>query len=79
MSSVKASRLVVLMGGTLSPFESLSRFVRCLPPTSYLFLSADCGAARDRVLALPIRRRECFERLLELVLFCSIGWKGRQR
>lgn len=57
--SVKTARLVVLMGGTLSPFESLTRFVRCLPPSSYMFLSADTGTASDRVLALPISRREC--------------------
>ncbi|CDJ27045.1 helicase, putative [Eimeria mitis] len=67
LATVKASRLVVLMGGTLSPFESLSRFVRCLPPSSSLFLSADSDAARDRVLALPISRLSsscsdfCFE------------------
>ncbi|CDJ59922.1 helicase, putative [Eimeria maxima] len=64
---LKTARLVVLMGGTLSPFESLTRFVRCLPPSSYMFLSADTGTASDRVLALPISRLSsscsdfCFE------------------
>ncbi|CDI86513.1 helicase, putative [Eimeria praecox] len=64
---LKATRLVVLMGGTLSPFESFSRFVRCLPPSSSLFLSAGSGTAKGRVLAAPISRLSsscsdfCFE------------------
>ncbi|CDJ43340.1 helicase, putative [Eimeria tenella] len=64
---IKASRLVVLMGGTLSPFASLSRFVRCLSPSQYLFFSADSVAAKERVLALAVPRLSldqspmCFE------------------
>lgn len=67
------------MGGTLSPFASLSRFVRCLSPSQYLFFSADSVAAKERVLALAVPRRKHIpaDSSLRLFLFSRVLLKLR--
>ncbi|XP_026192414.1 ATP-dependent DNA helicase chl1 [Cyclospora cayetanensis] len=53
---LNASRLVVVMGGTLSPFASLLRFTRSLAPSQSVFFSANPVASKNRVLGLVISK-----------------------